>query len=104
MTETADKRAAHRRGVTVTTVACLTGVAAGLVSNVLTGGGADPITAATNTVAVAPLVAAFALNLGVVQVLGVDVGDFSTKDHLYTAFMTFALWFITWGLLLSAAA
>jgi len=103
MTETADKRAAHRRGVTVTTVACLTGVAAGLVSNVLTGGGSAPVAAATETIGLVPLVAAFALNLGVVQVVGVDVSDFSTKDHLYTAFMTFALWFITWGLLLTAA-
>ncbi|GAD53531.1 hypothetical protein MBEHAL_2291 [Halarchaeum acidiphilum MH1-52-1] len=95
MTETLDKQAAHRRGVTVTTVACLTGVAAGLVSNVVASG-------ATDRIGVAPLVAALVLNLGIVRILGVDVEGFSTKDHLYTAFMSFALWFVTWGLLLSA--
>ncbi|GAA0295588.1 hypothetical protein [Halarchaeum salinum] len=95
MTETLDKQAAHRRGVTVTTVACLTGVAAGVGSHAVASG-------ATDRLGVALLVAAVALNLGVVRVLGVDVQDFSAKDHLYTAFMTFALWFVTWGVLLSA--
>ncbi|GGN06144.1 EMC6-like membrane protein [Halarchaeum nitratireducens] len=95
MTETLDKQAAHRRGVTVTTVACLTGVAAGLGAHVVASG-------ATDRLGVALLVAAAALNLGIVRVLGVDVEGFSAKDHLYTAFMTFALWFVTWGVLLSA--
>lgn len=96
MTETVEKRAAHRRGVTVTTVACLTGVGAGLAADVVASG-------ATDKLGVVPLVAAVLVNLGVIQVLGVDVEDFSGKDHLYTAFMSFALWFITWGLLLSTA-
>ncbi|GGL34476.1 hypothetical protein GCM10009037_17640 [Halarchaeum grantii] len=96
MTETLDKQAAHRRGVTVTTVACLSGVAAGVVSNVVAAG-------ATDQVGVLPLLAALALNLGAVRLLGVDVEGFSTKDHLYTAFMTFCLWFVSWGILLSTA-
>lgn len=96
MTETLDKQAAHRRGVTVTTVACLSGVVAGLVSNAIASG-------ATDRVGVLPLLAALALNLGVVRLLGVDVEGFSTKDHLYTAFMSFCLWFVSWGILLSTA-
>ncbi|WP_435098854.1 hypothetical protein [Halarchaeum sp. P4] len=96
MTETADRQAAHRRGVTVTTVACLTGVAAGLGSNFIASG-------ATDQLGVLPLLAALTLNLGVVRLFGVDVDEFSTKDHLYTAFMTFSLWFVTWAILLTAA-
>ena len=96
MSETVDRKAAHRRGVTVTTVACLTGVAAGLLANMIATG-------ATDQAGELPLLAAIVVNLGVLHVLGVDVGDFSSKDHLYTAFMSFALWFITWGLLLSTA-
>jgi len=97
MSETVDRKAAHRRGVTVTTVACLTGVAAGLASNVVAA-------SATDQIGVLPFLAAVVLNLAVLRVVGVDVADFSTKDQLYTAFMSFALWFITWGLLLSTTA
>ncbi|PSQ49010.1 hypothetical protein BRD15_04350, partial [Halobacteriales archaeon SW_6_65_15] len=37
----------------------------------------------------------------VLQVLGIDIEDFSTKDHLYVLFMTFSLWFVTWTILLT---
>lgn len=95
MTETADRRQAHRRGVTVTTVACLTGVAAGLVTSALAS-------SATDTTGLVVVVGAFLLNLGVIRIFGVDVDEFSAKDHLYTAFMTFSLWFVTWGILLTS--
>jgi len=85
---------AHRRGVTVTTVTCLTGVAAGLLSNVLASGPKD-------STGFGLAIVAMVANLGVLYVLGLDVNDFSAKDYLYTAFMTFSLWFITWGILLT---
>jgi hypothetical protein len=96
-TETETKPGAdHRRSVTVTAVATLGGVAAGVVSHAVASG-------PTDTVGLAVLVAAILVGMGVMRLLGVDVGDFSTKDNLYIAFETFALWFITWGILLSGA-
>ena len=96
-TETAERRAAHRRGVKVTTTATLLGVVAGLVSSAMATGPSD-------RVGVAVVVGAIIASLGVMRVLGVDVEEFSTKDHLYVAFMTISLWFITWTILLSTGA
>ncbi|MGB9986745.1 hypothetical protein [Salarchaeum japonicum] len=93
-TETASRMDAHRRGVTVTTVACLAGVAAGVLSSVLATG-------ATDTTGLGLAIVAMLVNLGVLRVVGVNVSEFGAKDHLYTGFMTFALWFITWGILLT---
>jgi hypothetical protein len=35
------------------------------------------------------------------RLVGVDVSEFGTKDHLYNAFMTVSLWYVTWGVLLT---
>ena len=93
-TETLDRRAAHRRSLKVTALASLAGVVAGVVSPMFTSGAAD--TMGVTIAAVAVLV-----SLGVMRLVGVDVEEFSTKDHLYVAFMTFALWFVTWTILLT---
>jgi hypothetical protein len=34
--------------------------------------------------------------------VAVDVEDFGAKDYLYVLFMTFALWFVGWTVLLTA--
>jgi predicted aconitase with swiveling domain len=99
-TETADERAAHIRGVTVTTLAAVAGIAAAVVSQVVTAG-QDPVTAASSNTALYVLVGAILAQLPVLQVLGIDVEDFSAKDYLYVAFMTFSLWFVSWGVLLT---
>ena len=41
------------------------------------------------------------VQLPVLQLMGIDVDDFSTKDHLYVLFMTFSMWFVTWTILLT---
>ncbi len=89
--------ASHRRSVTVTAVATLGGVVAGVASDAVASG-------PTDSIGLAVLVAAIFVELGVMRLVGIDVSDFSTKDNLYVAFETFALWFITWGVLLSAGA
>jgi len=93
-TETAERRAAHRRGLKVTALACLAGVAAGLVSSSVATGPSD-------TLGLAVAAAAIFASMGAMQVVGVDVSEFSTKDHLYVAFMTFSLWFVVWTILLT---
>jgi hypothetical protein len=49
------------------------------------------------------LAGAIVVQLPVLKVLGVDLDSFSKKDVLYVIFMTFALWFVSWGIILTAA-
>jgi hypothetical protein len=94
MTETADPTAAHRRSLKVTTIATLGGVIAAFLSEMA-------VTDPTNRMGLLVLLGVLAVELGLMRVTGVDVTEFSAKDHLYVAFMSFALWFITWAVLLS---
>ncbi|MEF8827102.1 MAG: hypothetical protein V5A27_12310 [Halapricum sp.] len=95
-TETADGMTGHVRSVTVTTLASLIGIGAALVSEFVLE--ADP----TGQISLFVILAAIAVQVPILQALGVDTQEFSTKDYLYIAFMTFSLWFISWTLLLTA--
>ena len=97
-TETRSGLSGHMRGVTVTTLACLAGVAAAVVSGVVVGTTVDAATSTLPVVLVAVFVVA---QFPVLRVVGVDVSDFGVKDHLYVLFMTFSLWFVTWTILLT---
>jgi hypothetical protein len=94
-TETETGLTGHPRSVAVTTIAALGGVAAGLLSGYLAAG--NP-TAQVGLVIVVGITIA---NLGLMRLVGVDVSEFGTKDHLYNAFMTVSLWYVTWGVLLT---
>ena len=96
-TETGERISPHVRSVTVTTLATVAGVVAGVVSAFVASGPTD-ITGLV--VALGALLA----QLPVLQVLGIDVREFGTKDNLYIVFMTFALWFVTWAILLTSGA
>jgi len=88
---------AHLRGLTVTTVASLLGLGAGVGSSALASGPGDRLglyLAAGAVLVQIPLYAA----------IGIDVDDFGAKEYLYIVFMTFSLWFITWGILLTTGA
>jgi len=87
----------YRRSVTVTTLSTLLGIAAGILSAMFTSGPSDPI-------AVLILGALVAVQLPVLDAIGIDTDDFGTKDNLYIIFMTFALWFVTWTLLMTVGA
>lgn len=96
-TDTLDSRASHIRGLTVTTLASVMGVVAALASSIVASG-------ATDTFAVYILVGAVLVQFPILQMLGVDVDDFSAKDYLYVAFLSFALWFVCWAILLTSGA
>ncbi|MFB6302425.1 MAG: hypothetical protein ABEH78_06140 [Haloferacaceae archaeon] len=98
-TETGAGLSDHLRGVTVTTAACLAGTVAAVVSAVVVG---TSTAAATDVRALAVLAGFILVQYPVFKVVGIDVGDFGAKDHLYVAFMTFALWFMTFTILLTA--
>ncbi|PSQ65502.1 MAG: hypothetical protein BRD24_06780 [Halobacteriales archaeon SW_9_67_24] len=96
-TETVEERAGHRRSLTVVSLTTLSGIAAAFVSATLAS-------AATDTIGLYPLAGAIVIQLPVLRLLGIDVEDFGIKDNLYVAFMTFALWFVTWTILLTTGA
>ncbi len=87
----------HARGVVVTTICCLAGIAAGVASAMYVG--TDPANAGETTAVL--LMGAFVLvQYPLYKVIG--VGDFGVKDNLYVAFMTFTLWFISYTVLLTS--
>jgi len=94
-TDTGEGFSPHLRGVTVTTVATVSGILAGVVSATLAEG-------ATDTAGVLVLLGAILVQFPLFYWL--DLGDFSTKDRVYVGFMTFALWFVSWAILLTASA
>jgi len=96
-TDTAEGMSGHMRGLTVTTLSALAGLAAGVAANQIAA-------SATDRLGVAVLIAAIVVQFPVLSILGVDIDDFSTKDYIFVAFMTFSLWFVSWGILLSTAA
>jgi uncharacterized membrane protein len=93
-TESLEQRAAHIRGLTVTSIATLAGVAGALVTTVIAQSPQD-------TIGVAVLGAFVLVQFPTLRVAGIDVEDFSAKDYLYVVFMTFALWFVTYTILLT---
>jgi len=102
-TDTFEGLSGHVRGITVTTVACFAGILAALASNEITGAAMDPGAAATDPQALYVLGAAIVLQFPLLKLLGVDLDGLSKKDVVYVIFMTFALWFVSWGILLTAA-
>lgn len=102
-TETQTGLSGHMRGVTVTTLACLAGVAAAVASGALVGLGTVPVSeAATNQQALAVLGAAILAQFPLLKVVGIT--ELGAKDYLYVGFMTFTLWFISFGILLTSGA
>ncbi len=89
----------HIRGITVTTLACLAGITAALVSASIFG---TTTAAAANRQSVLVLFGFIAIQYPVLKLVGVDIDEFGIKDNLYITFMTFTLWFISYGVLLSS--
>jgi hypothetical protein len=96
-TDTGEGFSPHLRGVTVTAIATVTGILAGVAAAAMATGPSD-------TIGITILLVGILLEFPVFYALGLDVGDFSTKDKFYVAFMTFTMWFIAWGILLTAGA
>jgi len=87
----------HTRSVVVTTICCLAGIVAGVVSAAYIG--TDPVDAASTTIVLVMGVSVLA-QYPLYKAIG--VGDFGVKDNLYVAFLTFTLWFISYTVLATA--
>jgi hypothetical protein len=87
----------YTRKVSVTTVATLTGMAAGIASSQFA-------TSAGDRTALLILATAVIIQFPLYRLLGMDMDEFGAKSKLYVTFMTFVLWFISWGVLLTTGA
>jgi hypothetical protein len=96
-TDMAEGMSSHMRGLTVTTLTAVAGIGAAFVSN-------SVATAPGDITAVLVVGGAVAAQLPVLRAIGIDQDDLSGKDIAYIAFMTFALWFVSWGILLTTGA
>lgn len=93
-TETTERFTGHTRSVAVTSVTALGGVVAGVAS-------ARVAASATDQLALGIMVGMLFINLAIIRVMGIDISEFGAKDHLFNAFMTFSLWYVTWGVFLT---
>ncbi len=85
----------YMRSVIVTTCSTLAGIAAGVLAQMQAAGPNDPTGAFF-------LLGAVLIQFPIYQAIGIDTSDFGGKDYAYVFFMTFVLWFISWGILLTA--
>ncbi len=97
-TESAVGLSDHMRGVTVTTLACLAGIVAGVASGMFIGTTQQAAMDKTSLLILAALVL---VQFPILRLARIKVEDFSGKDYLYVVFMTSTLWFITYTILLS---
>ena len=98
MAETVEEeRWGHIRGVTVTTIASVAGIAAGLLAGHI-GTGPDDV------VGVAMFAIAVFVQFPVYKAIGIEVENFGVKDYLFIAFMTFCFWFVIWAIMLTTGA
>jgi hypothetical protein len=96
-TETGEELDSYIQSLIVIAATTLGGIGAGVATNTVAAGPSDQA-------ALAIVGIALGVELVIMQVAGVDVRDFSTKDQLYVLFMTFSMWYVTWTILLSAGA
>jgi hypothetical protein len=87
----------YERSAIVTVGATLSGIIAAIATSLYVS---DP----QNNTALLLVAAAIFLQLPIYRLIGLDVDDFGIKGNLYISLMTFILWFLTWGIILTTGA
>jgi len=97
-----EKQVEHRSRIKRTLVACFMGILVGGLSFYLSGT-PDPATGLQENaiIGILLLAAGVVFQKYVFMFIGVDYMELSTKDWFYQSFITFALWFMTWTILLT---
>lgn len=98
----ADKQAEHIDRIKRTLVACFMGILTGAISYY--AGGAPSATGiqADGLLGLMLMLAGIVLQKHIFMLLGMDTSKLGGKDWFYQGFMTFAFWFMTWTILLTA--
>ena len=102
-TESISDRREHIRSIGVTALAALAGVGAALLSAMVTG---DPLTedAATDSQTYIIVLGAILTLILLIKHSGIYSEDeIGPKHYLFVLFMTFAFWFVTWGIILTTS-
>lgn len=97
-TESISDRYEHIRSISVTALSALLGVAAAFVCLSLYGTGEA---GAQNQEALLIVLGAIVIQFPIIKLSGIYNDDeFGVKHYLFIAFMTFSLWFLSWGIML----
>lgn len=98
----AEKQVEHRDRIKRTLTACFMGILAGGLSFYLSGA-PDPVSGlqANAIIGLLLLAAGVVFQKYVFVFLRIDYMELTGKDWFYQSFMTFALWFMTWTILLT---
>jgi hypothetical protein len=100
----AEKQAGHVDQIKRTLVACLLGFFTGVLSYV--SGGVPDAHGLQNSglLGFMLMLAGIVMQRHIFMFIGIDTTRLGGKDWFYQGFMTFALWFMTWTILLSSMA
>jgi NAD-dependent dihydropyrimidine dehydrogenase PreA subunit len=102
--KTARKTAEHAERNIRTAIACFLGIIAGIASYFLAG-----TPSAADGTQPSPLIGILILMVFIVMqktvflLIRIDITKLGKKDWFYQAFMTFALWYLTWTIILSTS-
>jgi len=99
-----EKQVEHIERIKRTLTACLLGMFTGVLSFV-SGGTPDAQGLQNNgLLAFMLMLAGIVMQKHIFMIMGMDTSKLGAKDWFYQGFMTFALWFMTWTILLSSKA
>lgn len=96
-----EKKKQHNERVLRTGVACFMGILFGILSFVAIGDPASQTGADKSILGWLFLLAGIVFQKHIFMILKIDSTKLGGKDWFYQAFMTFALWFISWTILLT---
>jgi len=101
-TESISDRRKHIRSISVTAMTALVGVGAAFICAIWIGLSSE---AAADPRALFLVVGAILAQIPVLNSTGLYSEDeVGIKHYLFVAFMTFSMWFVTWGILMTAEA
>lgn len=86
------KQVTHVEGIKKTLLASMLGIIGGVLSYYVASFG------------IFIFIVVFYIQRPILPRLQIDVKEYQLKDWLYTAFMTFAFWFVTWTILINPPA
>lgn len=98
----ADKQAEHINRIKRTLVASFMGILTGSLSYYIGGIPSATGMQADGLLGLMLMLAAIVLQKHIFMLSGMDTSKLGGKDWFYQGFMTFAFWFMTWALLLTA--
>ena len=87
------KRTTHVEGIKKTLLASLLGITGGVLSFLV-----------PQSYGILIFIVVFYIQRPILPRLQIDVKEYQLKDWFYTAFMTFAFWFVCWTILLNKPA